>query len=133
MTQRLFVYGTLQPGATHWRLLEPYVAGTPHRARLQGTLYDTGLGYPALRLGAGPGVSGWVVELRDPPEPALSAMDEYEGPEYRRIRVTVSNGAECWTYLWIESVDDLRPLTGPWSALPQNPGQEGGSQGTLGE
>lgn len=53
---RLFVYGTLQPGASHWGMLR--ATGRPRPARLPGTLFDTGLGYPALRLGAGPGVPG---------------------------------------------------------------------------
>jgi gamma-glutamylcyclotransferase (GGCT)/AIG2-like uncharacterized protein YtfP len=114
VTTRLFVYGTLQPGATHWHLLEPYSTGTPQPVRLQGTLYDTGHGYPALRLGPGPGVQGWLVELRDPPDPALSAMDEYEGPEYRRVPITLPDNIQAWTYIWIESFDNLHPRTDPW-------------------
>jgi gamma-glutamylcyclotransferase (GGCT)/AIG2-like uncharacterized protein YtfP len=114
VTTRLFVYGTLQPGATHWHLLQPYVTGGPRPATLAGTLYDTGHGYPALRPGAGPGVSGWIVELRDPPEPALSAMDEYEGPEYRRVLTALPDNTPCWTYVWVSSLDDLRPRTDPW-------------------
>lgn len=116
MTDRLFVYGTLQPGASHWRLLEPLVTGTPRPATLPGALYDTGHGYPALSLGAGPGVPGWVVELRAPTE--WSEMDTYEGPEYRRELVTLADGTECWTYVWIEGFDGMRLLDGAW-VLPK--------------
>jgi gamma-glutamylcyclotransferase (GGCT)/AIG2-like uncharacterized protein YtfP len=134
VTERLFVYGTLQPGASQWRLLEPFVAGTPRPAELPGALYDTGRGYPALELGSGSGsvVRGWVVELREPSDTALSAMDEYEASEYRRARVTLADGVECWTYVWIEGFAGLRRLTEPWPDLRRRSGHGGGGQGTLG-
>jgi gamma-glutamylcyclotransferase (GGCT)/AIG2-like uncharacterized protein YtfP len=111
VTVRLFVYGTLQPGASHWRLLEPLVTGAPRRARLPGSLYDTGFGYPALSLEDGPGVPGWVVELRS--ADGLAALDRYEGPEYERVRVSV-DGQECWTYVWIAGFDGMCLLEGAW-------------------
>ena len=113
--RRLFVYGTLQPGASHWPMLEPHVTGEPHRAELPGTLLDTGLGYPALRLGAGPGVCGWVVDLAAPAT-ALSTVDEYEGEEYRRVRVTLAGGTIAWAYVWVDPIDGMRSLTTPWGA-----------------
>lgn len=109
---RLFVYGTLQPGAAHWPLLEPLADGPPERARLPGTLYDTGLGYPALRLGDGPGVSGWVVDLAAPAA-ALSTVDDYEGRAYARTRVTLAGGTIAWTYVWIDPFDGMSPLSTP--------------------
>ncbi|HET9140631.1 gamma-glutamylcyclotransferase family protein [Actinophytocola sp.] len=113
----LFVYGTLQPGASHWHLLRPWVNGPPRPAELPGVLYDTGRGYPALELRPdGPRVSGWVVELRSPSEPALAAMDSYEGAEYRRERVALADGTGCWTYVWIVGFDGLHPLREPWPA-----------------
>lgn len=113
LPRRLFVYGTLQPGASHWPMIEPHTVGEPRRARLRGTLFDTGLGYPALRLGAGPGVSGWTVELAAPTA-TLSTVDEYEGAEYRRVRATLDGGSQAWTYTWAGSVEGLRELTSPW-------------------
>jgi gamma-glutamylcyclotransferase (GGCT)/AIG2-like uncharacterized protein YtfP len=110
---RVFVYGTLQPGASAWWRLEPLATGGTMRAALPGTLYDTGLGYPALRLGTGPGVDGWVVELAEP-APALSTLDEYEDVEYRRVRVSLPGGLLVWTYVWTGPVDGLRMLTNPW-------------------
>jgi gamma-glutamylcyclotransferase (GGCT)/AIG2-like uncharacterized protein YtfP len=109
VTDRLFVYGTLQPGASAWHLLEPLAAGTPRPAELPGVLYDTGRGYPALRLGNGSAVSGWVVELRQPADTVLSIVDSYEGDEYERVMVTLADGVECWTYVWIAGFDGLRP------------------------
>jgi gamma-glutamylcyclotransferase (GGCT)/AIG2-like uncharacterized protein YtfP len=114
---RLFVYGTLQPGASAWHLLEPWVTGTPRPAGLPGVLYDTGCGYPALELRAdGPAVSGWLVRLRAPSGPALAALDSYEGSEYRRVRVRLADGERCWTYVWIMGFAGLRRLGTPWPA-----------------
>jgi gamma-glutamylcyclotransferase (GGCT)/AIG2-like uncharacterized protein YtfP len=127
MTDLLFVYGTLQPGASAWSLLSPFAMGEPRPASLPGELYDTGRGYPALRLGDGPGVSGWVVELRAPSDAALSAMDGYEGPEYRRVRVRLPDGTECWTYEWIDGFDGLRPLVTPWPAVRSGHGPVDGA------
>jgi gamma-glutamylcyclotransferase (GGCT)/AIG2-like uncharacterized protein YtfP len=110
---RLFVYGTLAPGASHWPLLEPLTRGRPRRATLPGTLYDTGLGYPALRPGGTAAVAGWVAELAAP-APALSTVDEYEGAEYRRVRVRLSDSTIAWTYAWTGTFDGLPELTVPW-------------------
>ncbi|KAA2263010.1 gamma-glutamylcyclotransferase [Solihabitans fulvus] len=110
---RLFVYGTLQPDGSAWRRIAPLALGEPDRASLPGTLYDTGHDYPALRLSRGPGVPGWVVRLRSP-ERALVALDEYEGEDYQRIRVTLPDGRACWTYLWTAPVRDLPVLHRGW-------------------
>lgn len=112
MTDRLFVYGTLQPGASAWHLLEPLATGTPRPAELSGALYDTGRGYPALRLCDGSRVSGWLVELGQPADGALSIMDSYEGVEYERVLVTLADEVECWTYVWIAGFDGLQPAAG---------------------
>jgi gamma-glutamylcyclotransferase (GGCT)/AIG2-like uncharacterized protein YtfP len=80
---------------------------------MPGALYDTGLGYPALLPGEGPGVAGWVVEVADPAR-VLADLDEYEGTEYRRVRVALPGGLWCWTYVWVNSIEGLRMLTAPW-------------------
>ena len=84
------------PGQRSWLHLAHHVTGTPRRATLPGSVSDTGLGYPALALGDVPGVPGHIVELADPVA-ALPDLDAYEGPEYRRIRVTPPDGTMCWT------------------------------------
>lgn len=109
---RLFVYGTLAPGASHWPMIQAQTTGT-RRARLPGTLLDTGFGYPALRLGTGPGVDGWVVELATPAA-TLSTVDGYEGRAYRRVRVTLADGSHAWTYVWTDPIDGMRALTTAW-------------------
>lgn len=62
----LFVYGTLMPGHLRWR----HVAGDVAERRpgtIAGTLYDTGLGYPALVLAGGAGTAGTAAAAAGPP------------------------------------------------------------------
>ncbi|WP_018682630.1 gamma-glutamylcyclotransferase family protein [Actinokineospora enzanensis] len=108
----VFVYGTLRPSSSHWHLLAPHAAGPTRPGRLAGTLYDTGFGYPALALGDGPGVSGDLVPLRSGTD--MTALDRYEGDEYRRVRVVLTDGSLAWTYVWIAPFDDMRILATPW-------------------
>ena len=111
---RVFVYGTLSPGDVAWHRVAPHVTGAPEASRLPGTLYDTGLGYPALHPdAAGPGVPGWTLTLRSPAA-ALAGLDEYEGEDYERIRVVDSTGRLCWTYVWTAGTDGMAPLAGGW-------------------
>lgn len=184
---RVFVYGTLQPDGAAWRLLAPHAVGDPEPASVVGEVYDTGWGFPALRLpvhgesdteepdteesdtgdsgGTGPKTTGsnvtgsnatgldaagseaacsgaacsgaagsgaagsgatcsgaacapgYVVTLRDPVA-ALPVLDEYEGPEYRRLRtLTEIDGGEtlpCWVWVWPGSVAGWPRVTGRW-------------------
>ncbi|GLZ43675.1 hypothetical protein Acsp05_72990 [Actinokineospora sp. NBRC 105648] len=111
----LFVYGTLQPGASHWHLLAPHAAGSARQARLAGTMYDTGFGYPALCPGVGPGVPGWLVPLRAGAD--LAATDAYEGANYARVRVVLSDGTVAWTYVWTAPVDGMAALAASWPPI----------------
>ncbi|MFT7839469.1 gamma-glutamylcyclotransferase family protein [Saccharothrix sp. BKS2] len=110
---RLFVYGTLQPGMGAWSLVEPFVLDDPEPAALPGALHDTGLGYPALRPAGGPLVPGHLLRLAHP-EDALPVLDEYEGDEYARVRVALPDGRVCWTYVWTAEVGDMPRLEGGW-------------------
>ncbi len=97
---RLFAYGLLQPGQMSWHYVAPHAAGKQRLAEAAGTVLDTGRGYPAW-LPHGDGTTpGTVIELRDPVA-AFPAMDDYEGPDYRRGRVTLIDGTVCWSYAWI--------------------------------
>lgn len=111
---RVFVYGLLMPGQRSWFRLAPHATGEPRAAVLPGTVSDTGLGFPALtRDGARGEVPGYVVELTDPVS-AMPGLDEYEGPEYRRVRVVLDDGTVCWTYLWTATSVPLTPLPHGW-------------------
>ncbi|HEV7787801.1 MAG TPA: gamma-glutamylcyclotransferase family protein [Pseudonocardia sp.] len=104
----LFGYGLLQPGRSGWPLVAPYAAGPGRAAHARGTRYDTGLGWPAMLLGEHPDVPGTLTPLRDPVG-LLPALDEYEGPDYRRIRLTLPrDGAVTWAYAWVGDRGRLR-------------------------
>ncbi|MEY2464543.1 MAG: hypothetical protein QOH64_2681 [Acidimicrobiaceae bacterium] len=110
----LFVYGLLQPGESAWLRVAEFVDGTPSRARLPGTVLDTGLGWPTLLLGEGPGAPGWVLPLRDPAA-LLPELDAFEGPGYRRVRVVLPDTGEvCWAYATVAPTDGMRPLPNGW-------------------
>jgi gamma-glutamylcyclotransferase (GGCT)/AIG2-like uncharacterized protein YtfP len=111
--EALFVYGLLQPGGPSWSLVAPHSVGDPRRAALDATVYDTGLGYPALRRGTGGRAPGWLVPVRDPAA-LLPALDEYEGSQYRRERVVAADGTVCWSYVWSAPFDGFRPLPAGW-------------------
>ena len=109
----VFVYGTLQPTGTAWHIAAPWCVGEPAKAELTGTLYDTGLGWPALRLTGTDPVPGYLLRLRSPAG-AFAVFDEYEGAEYRRVRVPLADGTLCWTYEWIAPAEGMPTLPHGW-------------------
>jgi gamma-glutamylcyclotransferase (GGCT)/AIG2-like uncharacterized protein YtfP len=72
-------------------------------------VYDTGLGWPAMLLEPGQRTPGTVTPLRTPAE-LIPTLDRYEGPDYRRVRVTLTDGTVAWAYIWIGDRSGLRPL-----------------------
>lgn len=118
MKTHIFVYGTLQPGQSRWRIVEPFAVGshTAIRAVAQGQLFDTGYGWPAAVFS--PGVSypvpGVVIAIR--PESiheALTMLDAVEGVGsglFRRITIKVER-RPCWTYHWPGSTTEFRRIT----------------------
>jgi gamma-glutamylcyclotransferase (GGCT)/AIG2-like uncharacterized protein YtfP len=110
----LFAYGLLQPGQSGWPMVAPHAAGTPWRARLPGQVRDTGRGWPAWLPELPGSAPGTVVPLRDPAA-LLPVLDEYEGPDYRRVRVVVpADGTICWAYAWRSPVEGFAPLPDGW-------------------
>ena len=106
----LFVYGTLMPGHLRWPMLEPH-AIDHGQARVPGTLYDTGNGWPAAAFGLTPDerhVPGWVVWFSTGTlQILLPTLDEVEGigptpnaalDPYVRIRVPIDSVTEAWAY-----------------------------------
>lgn len=125
----LFVYGTLMPGEALWPALEPFaVAWRP--ASAAGRIWDTGLGYPAVRFDAGAGpVPGVVVDL-DPERAgaAISLLDgiEEEGRLYRRVEV-VTTGGPAYAYEWLGPTEGLTPLPEGWRSGENVAVQRGGT------
>jgi gamma-glutamylcyclotransferase (GGCT)/AIG2-like uncharacterized protein YtfP len=112
----LFTYGLLQPGQVAWSLVAPFLAGPPRPARLDGQVRDTGRGYPAWLPDLPGSAPGSVIPLRDPAG-LLPRLDEYEGPDYERIRVTIpEDGTICWAYAWRSPAADFAHLPHGWPA-----------------
>jgi len=109
----LFVYGTLMPGRLRW----PLIADDVVRQRpctVAGTLYDTGLGYPALVVGGDRRVPGWLLGLSQRAPAVLEHLDAVEGPRYRRTDVTTLDGVRALTYAFVGDSAGFTLLDGPW-------------------
>ncbi len=123
-----FVYGTLMQGERNHAVVARHGLMRVQAARVRGELFDTGEGYPAMRLSSsGSIVSGELVEPADL-EAATRAMDEledYAGPGapgnlYERVRIEVTldaDGSTCpaWTYLYARDLlPQARIVSGNW-------------------
>lgn len=119
----LFVYGTLQPGADRWHFLEPWAAdeGTPDS--VDGSLFDTGRGYPAAvfdhRARAGDVIHGRRYLLRSERlDDALAALDEEESSVaglFRRTLVTTRAGLIAWAYQYGDGLELTPIASGRWA------------------
>lgn len=92
-TVRIFVYGTLRKGGVAAHFLQKYLL-IARAVPLKGfALYDGGW-YPfAVPVEGNQEIIGDIFEI---PLSALSELDEYEGPEYRRVFL---EGPEFLIYL----------------------------------
>jgi gamma-glutamylcyclotransferase (GGCT)/AIG2-like uncharacterized protein YtfP len=127
----LFVYGTFQPGDERWHHLEPFVDGGTEDVgepdTVDGSLYDTGQGYPAAvfdhRAEPGGVVHGLRIALRaDTLGEALGALDAEEASVtglFRRTLVTTHAGLIAWAYQYGDGLD-LTPIAGGrWNGRPR--------------
>ena len=103
--RHLFVYGTLQPGESRWHELAQFVVDEGVRTTVPGTVYDTGLDYPAAKFSpATPAdlIQGRVYEFDSAQiDVALARLDEVEGAVrglYRRVVVRTAAGPMAWAY-----------------------------------
>ena len=117
MDYPLFVYGTLRNGSEHAfaRLLRE-TSDLVGPGRLRGSLYRIA-GYPGWVEDSEAFVTGDIFQPRDAGS-LMRELDEYEGPEYERVRrmvETTSGERECWVYLYIQPVDGKsRLISGDW-------------------
>lgn len=71
----LFVYGTLKRGGKYHSYLDE-ASLVAEQATVKGTLYDTGLGYPAMVLSGIDEIQGEVYEIPDVLWPALDYLED---------------------------------------------------------
>lgn len=117
MIDRVFVYGTLQPGQCRWSILAPYVVQSDAQSEIaaRGKLYDTGYGWPAAVFDADAveDVPGVVLALKPVSlDEAIATLDAVEGADsdlFRRIVVDIG-GQRCWAYQWSGSTEGFRDI-----------------------
>ena len=102
---RLAVYGTLAPGRVNHHQLSG-LTGCWRQGTVRGWLRNAGWGAPLGYLGlvldsAGPLFDVYLFESSDLPD-HWSRLDEFEGPEYRRVvaQVRTTDGdVPAWIYV----------------------------------
>ena len=118
MIRSLFVYGTLRRGDMRWHFLEPFIVDDGADDTVTGSLYDTGLDYPAAVFDGGGTIVGTTYELHhERIGEALRILDEVEGAVeglYRRVQVTTGAGARAWAYAYGDGLELTRIDSGDW-------------------
>lgn len=118
MISHLFVYGTLQPGDVRWHHLAPFVAGDGWPDTAAGSVFDTGVGYPAALFDASGTVRGRTYPLLSASlEECLAVLDEVEGVvdgQYRRIEITTGSGTPAWAYQYGSGLELTLIESGDW-------------------
>lgn len=116
----LFVYGTLRYGDVRWSFLEPFVIDGGIDDSVRGTLFDTGLGYPAAVFDGSGAIIGRTYRLvAHRLDDALRVLDAEEDTVlglYRRVEVTTGRGIRAWAYACGDGLS-LTPIpSGDWFA-----------------
>ena len=93
----LFVYGTLKTGGKYHFYLEE-ASLKAEQASAAGSLYDTGLGYPAMSLEGTDQIRGEVYDIPEVLWPALDFLEDCTGDEatdlYEKSVIPVEVGGE---------------------------------------
>lgn len=95
----LFAYGTLRDPAVQHRLFGRTLGGEPDA--LAGYVAETirigGTSYPILRTGDDDALVPGLALAMTAAE--LDAADDYEGPDYMRVEVTLRSGRRAFVYV----------------------------------
>ena len=76
----LFVYGTLRPGDVRWHHLEPFVVDEGWDDTAAGSVFDTGLNYPAAMFDNSGTIRGRTYSLLSASiDQCLALLDDVEG------------------------------------------------------
>ncbi|CAM1359866.1 gamma-glutamylcyclotransferase family protein [Tenacibaculum xiamenense] len=90
--EKLFVYGTLGPGKPNEHILKE-IGGSWKKGYVHGKLYEEGwgalVGYPGIRLDDKEGKVYGNVFYSEKLKDNWASLDEFEGEEYQRVKVTV--------------------------------------------
>ncbi len=108
MKEYIFVYGQFRDLAKGL-LQEPIKCG---KASILGKIYQVNPAYPGFVEDGDEKVFGDVY-LIDPV--ILPSLDEYEGEEYDRVKITTTTDVECWVYKYKYDIKGFRHIEcGDW-------------------
>ena len=114
----LFVYGTLRPGDVRWHHLEPFVVDEGWDDTAAGSVFDTGLDYPAAKFDRSGTIRGRTYALLTASvDRCLELLDEVEGVvegQYRRVTITTGTGTRAWAYEYGTGLDLTLIESGDW-------------------
>jgi gamma-glutamylcyclotransferase (GGCT)/AIG2-like uncharacterized protein YtfP len=114
LPEYLFVYGTLRRGSDNkFAIMLAERAQFVGAGRVAGLLYDFGRYPGAVKSDQ---TDCWVqgeVHRLDAVE-LLAVLDEYEGPEFERARVSVTGLQECWIYWYVGAETGRLIASGDW-------------------
>lgn len=110
----VFVYGTLRRGGSNNFRMEGCKWLGP--AGVNGNLYEVDW-YPGLVLDED--AAEVIGDLYEVPDERMSELDEFEGPEYKRVRAMVQTAEDkalsAWVYEWNRDTEGLQPIPdGDW-------------------
>lgn len=105
MDNYLFVYGLFRDAARP--MLGKIVS--VGRASVSGHLYRVNESYPGYVPSKESEVWGDVYRVDGS---VLPDLDEFEGPEFERRKVTTSLGIECWVYVYKDPVAGKKRIRG---------------------
>lgn len=105
MKEYLFAYGVFRD--TSRKLLGNY--SFCGKANISGKLYRVDDFYPGF-ISMNSGKVWGDVYLIDPS--ILPQLDEFEGSEFLRKKVTTSMGVECWVYEYKHDITEFKEIDG---------------------
>jgi gamma-glutamylcyclotransferase (GGCT)/AIG2-like uncharacterized protein YtfP len=114
----LFVYGTLRPGDVRWHHLAPFVVDEGWDDTAGGSVFDTGLNYPAALFDDSGTIRGRTYPLLTGSiDQCLALLDEVEGVVeggYRRVQITTGTGTKAWAYEYGSGLELTLIKSGDW-------------------
>ncbi len=82
------------------------------RKTIMGTMYRVDPFYPGVIFDNGGLIYGDLYEINPL---VLPNLDEFEGQEYRRVKIKTNDGFECWVYEWILPINSFKKIeSGDW-------------------
>lgn len=103
-TIKIVCYGTLMTGECNHHYCRHAVS--IKRCTFKGTLYDTGLGYPAVQLNGESDVCGELIEVPAADWTDIDVLEDYPG-EYDRKEIEVAPEGGGFDKGWVYFMDKL--------------------------